>query len=437
MALGRQADIQWAATGRTFTFDCRGRWVVPGFVDAHIHIRAAASVGAAIDLSYVRSREVLLSNLKDTAASAPPGWLSFAGLQLDDVPTVAELDASAPHHLVRIRHRSLHAWLLNSSASGKAGVPPSDGWVPDAVGRISARLGRVTEAASFERILAEWSHARLSEGVTSVVDATATNGLTQIGQLGEWYDRQVLLQMPAAFSSSPVGQQTGGPPVLAVKVLVPNGDNLAQELESQIRTAWSAGFVAAVHCPDLETLAVLLEILERAGDNRGRVRIEHASVCPDQWVHRVAKMRASVVTHPAFIHTHGDRYLGDASLAPHDWLYRLASWQKAGVPVAVGSDAPAGPADPLLAWRASISRRTASGQLLGPDESLTPIDALAAITAWAADVSGLPDAGRLHIGARAAAVVLEGDPFTLDLDADVRAAAVVNDGVLMVEPSDA
>ena len=79
-------------------------------------------------------------------------------------------------------------------------------------------------------------------------------------------------------------------------------------------------------------------------------------------------------------------------------LYRQASFLKAGIPLAAGSDAPFGSLDPWLAMRAAISRQTAEGQSIGADEALTPEQAVAL---YLADPDDLSRQRTLEIGAPA------------------------------------
>jgi len=430
--MGRRDDVLAGVGKRVRLVDCGGRWIVPGFVDAHVHVRAAASASASLDLSSIRSQAELLNAIHDAAVSRPPGWLSFAGLQLDDIPSPQQVQAAAPRHRVRIRHRSLHAWLLSTNAASAAGIPGDvTGWRVDHDGTVRRRFGRITGPAAFEDALARWSRARLSEGVTTVVDATVTNGPEQLAAVDGWHRRGVLLQRPAALvglSHLPIASEL---PVAGAKIMLSTTADTRAELEVCLRRVWASGLQAAVHCADLETLGTLLDVLVEWGGPRAGLRIEHAAVCPPEWVDAIARARASIVTQPAFVHAHGDRYLADPSLAPHDWLYRLQTWRRHGIQVAVGLDAPAGPADPLIAFRAAVSRRTEAGRALGPKEAMDRESALAAMTAWAADVSRLPDVGRLRPGLHAAAVVLDGDPFHDGARDGIRVRAVVSGTALL------
>jgi predicted amidohydrolase YtcJ len=195
-------------------------------------------------------------------------------------------------------------------------------------------------------------------------------------------------------------------------------------LPALLRRAARAGRAVAVHCIEPAETGAALQAAARVGAGVGRsLRIEHAAFVPPDWIGAVARVGATVVTHPSFIHAYGDRYLADPLLQPPDWLYRLASWRAAGVPLAFASDAPFGPPDPLGALRAAATRRTVGGATIGAAEALTDDDALQALTTTAARCAGLAHHGygRLAAGGPGAAVVLSEDPRS----ARVREAAVV------------
>ena len=188
----------------------------------------------------------------------------------------------------------------------------------------------------------------------------------------------------------------------------------------------------AVHCVDPAETGAVLRAGTTAGARLSRLRVEHASFVPPDWLPAFAQLGATVVTHPSFVTANGDRYLTEALLEPHDWLYRLASWGRAGVAVAFASDAPFGPASPLGALRAAASRRTAGGASIGPDEALSGGDALRAVTAAAADCSGLSRLGygRLAPGRPGCAVVLDHDPRDPAQLADAQVIATVSGGAV-------
>jgi len=115
---------------------------------------------------------------------------------------------------------------------------------------------------------------------------------------------------------------------------------------------------------------------------------------------------------PSYVHLRAElnaEYLGKdrAALAS-----RLRTLVDSGVPTAIHSDLPVSPADPLfLMWQA-VNRFGQSGAVLGPDERVTPAQALRMVTIDAAYVLGMDDKiGSISIGKFADFTVLEQDPL--------------------------
>ena len=430
LAIGPLTDLQRRFRSAEI-LDAGDATIVPGFVDAHAHVRASASARLAHDAGSVRSITELLA-LAAAAAAGTAGWVSFAGLQPESLaesraPTVAELDAAVRERPLRVRHRSLHAWLLNSAGRARAGLAPDKGatWIEDHDGWLHERLGAITPALDLEAAVAGWSLALLRQGVTAVVDATATNGEEEVARLMRWQAAGIIQQSVASFTAGSTG---AAGPSAGCKLLVPPGPSLEARLAAGLREGWRWAPLVALHCPDVETLGALMTVLVRMPPPPGRrLRLEHASVVPPEWVQVLARLPVTVVTHPAFVRAHGDRYLREPGLPP-TWLYRLRSWIAAGIPLAFGSDQPAGPGDPLLAFAAAVDRRTTSGTVVGDTEALAPSEALAGLTAWAADASGLARHGRLAEGSVADLVILDGDPFEAEGAARLAIRTVVRAG---------
>jgi predicted amidohydrolase YtcJ len=183
----------------------------------------------------------------------------------------------------------------------------------------------------------------------------------------------------------------------------------------------SVGMPVALHCVTAAQLVVALEALRSAG-RHPLDRIEHAAVIPDAGLPNLAARTIPVVTQPNFVAERGDQYLADIPVAEHHELWRVASLLKAGVPVALSTDAPFGDADPWAAMRAAVHRRTSSGSVLGPNERITATTALALFTG---DRPAFP--ARVQAGARGDLCVLATPPADLlaELDAGAVAATVI------------
>jgi predicted amidohydrolase YtcJ len=99
-------------------------------------------------------------------------------------------------------------------------------------------------------------------------------------------------------------------------------------------------------------------------------------------------------------------------------VFRIRSLQAAGIAVAGSSDRPVAPGSPLRGMQAMVQRRSGSGTVYGPDERVTPAEALAAYTIAAARAARTErERGLLAPRYAADLVLLADDPLTVDPDA--------------------
>ncbi len=118
-----------------------------------------------------------------------------------------------------------------------------------------------------------------------------------------------------------------------------------------------------------------------------------------------------ISTQPSNLYYSGERYLATVAKSQQPWLYRIKAPMKAGVTVAAGSDTPVVTCDPLTGICSAVTRQAESGQVLLPEERLTPQQALALFTinaAYADFSEGIK--GSLAPGKLADLVVLSDDP---------------------------
>jgi predicted amidohydrolase YtcJ len=368
--------------------DGRGGALLPGLHDHHLHLLAMAAALRSVSCGppEVTSRSDLERCLRGAAAQVPPGaWVRFVG---HDETVVGPLDAPSLDALlgpvsdrpVRVQHRSGHQWALNSSALFLVRRELGDSAV-DALGPDAGR-GVLTGADAGLR--AAWGSdgwpplegigcELARRGVTGVTDATVSTAADEVHALDAAQQSGALPQQVCVLGwAAPEvdgDRLVRGP---AKVVLSESALPSLDELADAVLAAGPRG--VAVHCVSREALVLAAAALGRAGG--GPHRIEHASVAPPEVVSLVAALPVTVVTQPGFVTAHGDRYLAEVDADDRPWLYRLAGWQAAGVPLAGSSDGPFGPLDPWTAMRAAVERRTAAGATLGPSEALTPEAAL-------------------------------------------------------------
>ncbi|WP_026550102.1 amidohydrolase [Arthrobacter sp. Br18] len=100
----------------------------------------------------------------------------------------------------------------------------------------------------------------------------------------------------------------------------------------------------------------------------------------------------------------------------NEWQYPFAALERAGAPLAMGSDWPISSPDPWQAIHVAVNRSHPAHPDAGPlvaDQALTLQSALRAYTSGSAYVNRLDDGGVIAPGALADIVVLDVDPFGL------------------------
>jgi predicted amidohydrolase YtcJ len=276
------------------------------------------------------------------------------------------------------------------------------------------------------------AQAFLSQGVTALQDATATNGrqewelfrrLIAEGHLPlsvtlmEGYHH--LGELPEADDALPLRR---GPVKIIVSELGEEVHPGPQELTEMVSRVHEARRQAAIHAVGEAAVATAAEalgsVLRRRPHRDHRHRIEHCGVCRPALARRLADLGVLVVTQPSFVFHNGDRYLRQVPAKDLPHLYPLRTLLGAGVPLAAGSDAPVAPPGVLSGLAGAVGRRSSSGAVVGPDQAIAVEDALVMHTraaAYAAFDEG--EHGSLRAGKRADLVLLSGDPLSGECDA--------------------
>jgi len=478
VAVGTTAEMLARRRHRTQLIDCQGAAMLPGFIDAHLHLRAYATTFGSIDCGphVVCSLADLQTMLRRHSLRIPNGqWLVGHGYDEFELveqrhPTRWDLDLVTRHHPIRVAHRSRHAWVMNSLGLAQLGitrdfVAPDGGLVErhpvsgeptglliDMDAYLRERLPATATPERFRSYLRQSSQALLSAGVTTIQDASVSNDLRAYEACRSWIAAgdvrlRVLLLMGASALPEliAVGLKPGeGSPFLRVQgikirldeatgVLYPPQDIV----EAQVWSAHCQGFPVAIHAVDLPALVSAIQAIRLAQTRLPRTdlrhRIEHGAFCPDACLDELAELGVTVVTQPAFLWHHGRRYLAEIDPDQQPWLYRIKSLLEHGVPVAGSSDAPVVPPLPLAGVRAAVTRRTPEGQVIGPAERVSVTEALWLYTQGAAWACGLDsEVGSITPGKRADLVVLGADPGCVPVSdiADIPVRLTLVDGTV-------
>ena len=222
IAVGANTDVEALRGEDTRTIDLRGRVVLPGFIDCHIHLDCAAvntklatschipPVDYVEVLGSTGSLEAILNFVKLAALETPSGeWIIGQGrftLELDgSSPSKDQLDALAPNHPVMIRY-SAHSQLLNSKALQLVGISRDcptqeelDKIAPGAKVRRDSATGEPTGVLNecidwiFPRT-SPWKYDELRRAIRQTCGEAVRFGVTSIHEFVSWPDSSRIYQ---------------------------------------------------------------------------------------------------------------------------------------------------------------------------------------------------------------------------------------------------
>ncbi|MEL7447006.1 MAG: amidohydrolase [Pseudomonadota bacterium] len=469
-----------------FGVDGDGKVMLPGLIDAHVHVMGIGFGALTLDLSDTESLEDALAKIKQFAEDNPGRpWILGRGWNqekwgLGRFPTAAELDAVVSDRPVWLQRVDGHASWANSLAMETAGVTaantdPSGGRIirkpgsrePEGVFVDAAEslINTVVPAPRPEDrdlALAKAQEILFGYGITSVADMGV--GIEDWQTFRRAGDRGSLkLRIMAYASSVEQMELIAGPgptPWLyddrlrmgGIKLYLdgalgsrgatlkepyadePDTHGLPLLSPAQLRNLMSRAaldnFQTAIHAigdaANAEVLAAIKELSDTYTGDR-RWRIEHAQIVDPMEIPDFGENGIIASMQP--LHQTSDRLMAEARLGP-DRLGGAYAWRsvlQAGGRLAFGSDAPVEPADVFAGIAVAISRTDENGEPFGgwlPGETVSREDALRAFTSDAA-YAGFADGrfGRLVEGERADFILVDRDPM-LASPTDIRATNI-------------
>jgi predicted amidohydrolase YtcJ len=469
-----------------YRLDGKGRVLIPGMIDAHVHVMDIGFAALTLDLSATTSLEDALARIK-AFAEANPGrpWILGRGWNqekwgLGRFPTAAELDAVVADRPVWLERADNHANWGNTLAITTAGVtaktpdPAGGKIIRDAKGAPAGvfvdnavrLVGKVVPAPRPEDrdlAFAKAQEMLLAKGVTAVADMgtklpdwgayrrAGDAGRLQIRIMsyadsfdtlelvagpeptGWLYDDRLRMGGIKLYLDGALGSR--GAVLKAPYHDDPGAKGLPLLTPAQLRNLMSRAsmdnFQTAVHAigdaANAEVLAAIQELSESYKGDR-RWRIEHAQIVDP--VDLPALGKHGVIASMQPLHQTSDRLMAEARLGPDrlDGAYPWRSVTKVGGRLAFGSDAPVEPADPFAGIAAAISRTDAAGEPFGgwfPQETVSREAALAGFTSDAA-FAGFAEGrfGRLVPGERADFLLVDRDPLLSPPD-EIRQTKVI------------
>ena len=414
VAVGTRDAIRALAGSSTREIDLRGRLVIPGINDAHVHAPWPREEGTPVAIAAEGvTKESFLAALRTAASQATPGAMLIAELPralIDAGLTRDDLDAFSASVRIRIDNFGGHSSLLNTAAlrSWDIGENASDSrgaWYGRSAGRLNgwvyehalwAPQVRVANAASDDDIRMEleaFEDEMLRYGVTSVqtmpvVAPSRLEGiLRSMSPKLRW--RIVEFRMapyPGApgrfpvkyiFDGTPIERSTAMQLAYADDARTRGTLNYSDEdIRAIVRDAAQGEKPRLVHAVGYRAIGALLDamVATPADWPSRRVRIEHGDMITPAQIETARQLGAILVQNPAHF-TIPDMMQTRFGVITMRSSQPARSLLEKGNRFAIGSD---GPLNPFLnIFFAAIHP-------VNPDEALSVAQSLRAYTSGAA-----------------------------------------------------
>jgi predicted amidohydrolase YtcJ len=190
----------------TRVLDVRGRAVVPGFVDAHVHFGSYALARQQVDLDTADTMASALAMLREAAERLPAdAWLRGRGWDRNRwgrLPVAADLDTVVGNRPAALASRDGHSIWLGSAALRTLGIDRNTSAPPGGVIEFDAHgepTGVLSENAQHlvEPHLPRPSAAEMRTAIREALPVAAAAGLTGIHNFEDGDSRQAFQVLEA------------------------------------------------------------------------------------------------------------------------------------------------------------------------------------------------------------------------------------------------
>ena len=475
VAIGSNAEIKQLVGPNTKTIDATGKFVLPGFNDAHVHFLDGGSGLSSVDLRDAKTPREFIERIKNFAAKQPKGrWIlngnwDHENWSPNDLPTASMIDAATPDNPVFINRLDGHMALANSAAMKLAGVTKD---TKEVEGGLIVRdgggnpTGVLKDAAmnyvyrvipempfeqKFEAIEAATDYAA-SLGVTSVQDMSAGSdiGIYQelirrgklktrvyaVSTLSDWqrWQRTGVTQGLGSdmlrvgglkgFADGSLGSTTAWfyEPYLDAPTTTGLPSDEIPNLYERVSNADKNNLQVMIHAIGDRANDEILKIYERVEKENGardrRFRIEHAQHLNIDLIKRFASDKVIASMQPFHCIDDGRWAFKRLDEKRLKGTYAFRSLLDAGANLAFGTDWYVAPLNPMFGIYAAVTRRTLDDKNPNgwiPEQKITVEEAVRAYTAGSAYAEFQEKAkGTITVGKLADFVILSDDIFTIN-----------------------
>ena len=493
-AVGTAEELRQLAGPCAKEVDLQGGTLYPGFIDTHSHLEMYAAWVKYAYCGGTETMQEALDILQRHAAEHPDDPVVM-GYGYDDTatrdgrgPTAQELDALFGDRPTLIVHISIHAAYVNTVMLKMIGVDPDK--PSDNVEVVCANgrpTGRLTENMALRAIaqLPPINAADLKKGMLTAMEKYNAQGFTStiggglglgglagsmslqvIGELEREGNMSVRCHLPIFSGCYKEAKAAGllespGSPYLrlhGIKLLtdgsiqaftaaISDGYYLQpdlrpdcilsqEEMDEFVYEAHAAGQRVIVHGNGDAAIERIILAVEKAQKRCPRKNPHHLLIhCQMVSDSQLERMKA-VGLEPSFFVLHvwnwGDRHKA-IFLGPEktERIDPCGSAVRLGLPFSLHADTPVLPQMTMQSVHTAVNRISRKGELFGPDQRVSPLEAMRAYTTYAAMMT-LDEANRGSIepGKLADFTLLDKDPRTVAPETirDIAILSVVSGG---------
>ena len=448
IAVGSRGEIDLWRGPQTKVIDARGKLLLPGFNDAHVHFIQGGAQLDQVQLTDAASPQEFANRIASQAKKTPKGEWILGGRwdetrwPKQELPTKELVDRVTGATPIFVERYDGHEALANSAAMKLAGVDAKTADVPggvivrDASGNPTGIFKDAAQELIYKKVPPMSPEQRIraarralqhaaSLGVTSVqhmnpefADVAAYSELAENGELTtriyavpmetDWRDQAKVgirhawgssylrlggvkgyadgsLGSRTAYMFEPFADDPGNSGLLSDEMHPPSA------MRERLMGADAAGLQIRVHAIGDRAISMMLDIFgdieKEHGYHDQRFAIEHAQHMAQKDFERFAKLHVIASMQP--YHAIDDGRWAEKRLG-HDrtrYSYAWRSFLDHGVTLAFGTDWPVAPLDPILGLYAAVTRATLDGKNPGgwfPEEKITLPEAIEAYTMGAA-----------------------------------------------------
>lgn len=445
IAVGSNEEILALQRSNTKLIDVNKRTVLPGFIDAHIHIWKVGNLKTfLLDLRGIGSIEEMKDRLSDFIKRNPGnGWIQARGineinLQEKRLPTKEDLDSITTERPLWIIRTCAHIGIANSKAIALSNVDtqthvpvggemrlgndgkPNGIFTETALGLIANNIPAYS-AADYALMIKAAEEELLSHGITAATDPAVMPDLLECYHQLERENKlrirvnalpirvpdgsDNVLPLPQKFHSDKLDVNIvkffsdGGLSGMTAAMNKPYKNSastgvlrLTEDFFYPIaEEAANAGFGIATHAIGDKAIDVVLNVYEKIRKQHSSIilRVEHLGLPSFFHLQKMNELNVHCVSQSIFLKELGKNFAQYLENERLHCIYPYKTVLENNINLALSSDAPVvKDFNPITGIKAAMFRKDNDGNVIGADETISLQQALYAYTMGGAKANG-------------------------------------------------